>query len=93
MEISEITRLFREKAAELQRFFEITPRPDVVYEDSFQFARALEVAADLLEEEPHLLESKVKERPLDGIVHQVLIEWHGKRIFAETLIQKERFVR
>lgn len=93
MEISEITRLFREKAAELQKFFEITTRPDVVYEDSFQFARALEVAADLLEEEPHLVESRVKERPLDGIVHQVLIEWHGKRIFAETLIQKERFVR
>lgn len=93
MEISEITRLFREKAAELQKFFEITPRPDVTYEDSFRFARALEVAADLLEEEPHLVESRVKEIPLDGFVHQVLIEWHGKRIFSETLIQKERFVR
>ena len=93
MEISEITRLFREKAAELQKFFEITPRPDVVYEDSFQFARALEAAADLLEEEPNLVRSRIVEKPLDGLAHQVLIEWHGKRIFAETLIQKERFAK
>ena len=93
MEISEITRLFREKAAELQKFFDITPRPDVVYKDSFRFARALEVAADLLEEEPNLVQSRVVEKPLDGLAHQILIEWHGKRIFAETLIQKERFVK
>ena len=92
MEIPEITRLFREKSAELQKFFNITPRPDVVYEDSFQFARALEIAADLLEEEPHLVRNRVVEKPLDGLAHQVLIEWHGKRIFAETLIQKERMV-
>lgn len=93
MEISEIVKTLRDKAAELQKFFNITDRPEVVYADSFQFARALETAADLLEEEPHLVQSRIIEKPLDGFAHQVLIEWHGKRIFAETLIQKERFTR
>lgn len=92
MEISEIVKTLRDKAAELQKFFNITDRPEVVYADSFQFAKALEAAADLLEKEPRLVQSRVIEKPLDGLAHQVLIEWHGKRIFAEALIQKERMV-
>lgn len=92
MEIPEIVKIFRDKAAELQKFFNIVDRPNVVYADSFQFARALEAAADLLEEEPHLVQSRVIEKPLDGFAHQVLIEWHGKRIFAEALIRKERIL-
>lgn len=93
MEISEIIKALRDKAAELQKFFNIADRPEVVYADSFQFARALETAADLLEEEPRLVQSRVINKHFDGLAHQVLIEWHGRRIFAETLIQRERFLQ
>lgn len=92
MEISEIVKALRDKAAELQKFFNITDRPEVVYADSFQFAQALEAAADLLEKEPRLVQSRVIEKPFDGFAHQVLIEWHGRKIFAETLIQREPFL-
>lgn len=89
MEISEIVRLFREKAAELQKFFDITPRPDVVYEDSFRFARALQEAADILEEKPTILNNVIVFSPITGPEHQILLEWHGQKVRISAEFPRE----
>ena len=71
MEISEIVKIFRDKVVELQKFFKITDEPEAVYAHSFQFARALEIAADILS----------AENDREKIVVQLRKQWQDAEMF------------
>ena len=75
MEISEIVKIFRDKVVELQKFFKITDEPETVYAHSFQFAQALETAADILS----------AENDREKIVVQLRKQWQDAEMFICTM--------